>query len=128
MRGLKLRKSKCKLYVFFRFGWSCSVPIFRSQLAIWKFSIFEQLFHDGENPYSRVFSECVFVVVWSNGFIALPAQNQLCTLKSEVRFPCIGWSDVRMDESRCPGELKPHFDPCYCPKGYCVRDLHGGIR
>ena len=57
-----------------------------------------------------VSSECVFVVVWSNGFIALPAQNQLCTLKSEVRFPCIGWSDVRMDESRCPGELKPHFD------------------
>jgi len=42
-----------------------------------------------------VFSECVFVVVWSNGFIALPAQNQLCTLKSEVRFPCIGWLDVR---------------------------------
>ena len=70
-----------------------------------------------------VFSECVCVVVWSNGFIALPAQNQLCTLKSEVRFPCIGWSDVRMDESRCPGELKPHFDPCSNYRSTFVRLL-----
>ena len=38
-----------------------------------------------------VFCECVLLVVWSNGFIALPAQKQLCTLKSEVRFPCMGW-------------------------------------